>query len=206
MTTDVHITIPQGMHVLGITGGIGSGKSYVAHMLQQAGIPVYDCDSQAKRLNEESPQIRAALIRLVGDEVYQPDGHLCRPVLARYLFASPQHAAQVDAIIHPHVKADFVRWCHTQAGHTLVGVESAILYESGFDALTHAVLFVDAPLELRIQRAMQRDGSTRDQVLARIRRQDTDLARQRATYIIMNDNNNNLNIKDYVRDYLSHLR
>ena len=175
---------------LGITGGIGSGKSYVAQMLQARwDVPVYDCDSEAKRLTAESDDIRTALTQLVGDHLWQ-QGQMQKPVLAAYLFASPEHAAQVNAIIHPAVRRDFLRWTDAHSRSSVVAIESAILCESGFHTLVDSILLVDAPLEVRLQRAMLRDGACRQQVMARMARQDSAQARQLARFTVTNDGGN----------------
>ncbi len=162
---------PFPMIKLAITGGIGSGKSYIARQMTQLfGIPVYDSDANAKRLNEESPQIRQGLIDMVGSDVYDSEGHLCKARLAAFLFASEDNALRVNALIHPVVKTDFLRWAERQEA-PVVAIETALLAESGIDRVVDKVIRVDAPLEVRIQRAMQRDGATREQVLARISRQ-----------------------------------
>lgn len=172
---------------LGITGGIGSGKSYVAQMLQARwDVPVYDCDSEAKRLTAESDDLRTALTQLVGDHLWQ-QGQMQKPVLAAYLFASPEHAAQVNAIIHPAVRRDFLRWADAHSRSPVVAIESAILCESGFHTLVDSILLVDAPLEVRLQRAMLRDGASRQQVMARMARQDSAQARQLARFTVIND-------------------
>ncbi len=172
---------------IGITGGIGSGKSYVARLLRDnLGIPVYDCDAQAKRLNDEDPQIRQALTSLVGPQVYEGE-RLVRPVLAAYLFQSEEHAAQVNAIVHPAVQRDFLGWQQEQGECKVVALESAILFESGFHRLVDKVIFVHASESLRIQRAMQRDGSTRSQIEQRIRRQHAQDYEAQADYILPNE-------------------
>ena len=172
---------------LGITGGIGSGKSYVAQMLQARwDVPVYDCDSEAKRLTAESDDIRTALTQLVGDHLWL-QGQMQKPVLAAYLFASPEHAAQVNAIIHPAVRRDFLCWADAHSRSPVVAIESAILCESGFHTLVDSILLVDAPLEVRLQRAMLRDGASRQQVMARMARQDSAQARQLARFTVIND-------------------
>ena len=180
-------TSNSNMIVLGITGGIGSGKSYISSILkEQMNVPVYDCDTEAKRLICEDADIRHKLTLKVGAHVYQ-DGKLQKKVLADYLFASQQHAQEVNAIVHPAVRKDIDRWVQQQQT-PVVAVESAILYESGFDSVVDKVLFVNAPAELRIQRAMQRDGSTRQQVEARINMQHTAEHFEKADYIIDNGN------------------
>ncbi|MBR5576189.1 MAG: dephospho-CoA kinase, partial [Bacteroidaceae bacterium] len=116
---------------LAITGGIGSGKSHVARqMTELLGIPVYDSDSNAKRLNEESSVIRHGLVEMVGTDVYDAQGHLNRQRLAAFLFASEDNARRVNALIHPVVKADFLRWAAEQTA-PVVAIETALLAESG---------------------------------------------------------------------------
>ncbi|MCR4920902.1 MAG: dephospho-CoA kinase [Bacteroidaceae bacterium] len=176
------------MLLLGITGGIGSGKSYVAHLMQSHwGIPVYDCDAAARRLENDDPLLRAALVKAAGPEVYDArSGQLARSVLARFLFTSDENAAVVNRIVHPAVQRDLLRWAEGQAAH-LLAVESAILYESGFDAMVDRVIFVDAPDEVRLLRAMQRDGASRSQIAARMARQDSARYKAGAHYLIRND-------------------
>mgnify|MGYP002623289031 CR=1 FL=1 len=177
--------------VCGLTGGIGSGKSYVARLLHTLyNIPVYDCDREARRLMVESDTIRRRLAALIGPEAYTADGQLCKPVIARYLFASPQHATQVNAIVHPAVKADIRSWAEQQrqAGASYMLVESAILVEAGFLDAVDFVVAVEAPEELRLERAMQRDNSTAQQTRQRMDSQLTDAQRRaHSHFIITND-------------------
>lgn len=176
-------------HVLGITGGIGSGKSVVAKCLQIMGIPVYNCDSEAKRLNNTHPDIRRALCQLVGAHVYHSDGTLDKTVLAAYLFATPKHVTEVNAIIHPIVKEDFLQWKIRQ--HTpWVAIESAILYESGFAHLADEVMTVHAPDEVRISRACLRDNASVETIRGRMAHQLSDKEREeKADYTLQNDGN-----------------
>jgi dephospho-CoA kinase len=156
---------------IAITGGIGSGKSYIAQqMTELLGIPVYDSDANAKRLNEESPIIRQGLIEIVGDEVYDSKGKLNKALLASYLFANAENAARINALIHPIVKQDFLQWAESQNSQ-IVAIETAILKESGIDQIVDKVIRVDAPIELRIERAIKRDGATKEQILRRIAQQ-----------------------------------
>lgn len=172
---------------IGITGGIGSGKSFVCDLLAQSGIPVYSCDEEAKRLMNVHPGIRKALIGLLGEDVYTAEGQLDKALLATWLFASSAHAEQVNAIVHPVVKSDFLQWAHNQDAPVVV-MESAILFEAGMERLVDRVLLVDAPRGLRLQRAMSRDGATREQIEARMRRQMPDEERRsRAQDILCND-------------------
>lgn len=175
---------------IGITGGIGSGKSYIAHLLEQRGIPLYDTDREAKRLTVTHPQIRKELSALLGTEVYHADGTLNKYLVASYLFSSPEHAEHINQIIHPCVYKDFLAWADRQAasGVEIVAMESAILFESGFQTAVDYVVMVYAPLELRIKRAMQRDSASETQIRARISAQmDDEEKKRKADYVLYNE-------------------
>lgn len=175
------------MTSIAITGGIGSGKSYVSVLLQAAGIPVYNTDNEAKRLMLSDEGIRQDLIALLGEGVYT-DGTLNKPMLASYLFAGPENAARINAIVHPRVKADFRRWMEEHEGQEIVGLECAILFEAGFADTVDAVVTVYAPESLRVERAMKRDVATEAQIRARIAAQMDDEEKCRLSdYIIYND-------------------
>ena len=177
--------------VLGITGGIGSGKSVVSQCLDIMGIPVYNCDNEAKRLNNTHPTIRKELCELVGKDLY-PDGILDKASLAAYLFASPEHAAQVNAIVHPTVMDDFQQWKSRQ-DTPWVGIESAILYESNFAHLADKVIAVYAPEQLRIARACRRDNAPAESIRQRIARQMKDEEKCKlADFTLYNDDNHPL--------------
>ena len=172
---------------IGITGGIGSGKSVVSKLLRAMSIPVYLSDDEAKRLTATDETIRKELTALLGDELYQGDV-LNKSLLAGYLFASPENAARVNAIIHPVVKQDFRRWCKENASSFILAMESAILIEAGFAPEVDAVVMVYAPKEVRIRRAMKRDGASRKQIEQRIKNQmDDEAKRAKADYTIIND-------------------
>lgn len=176
---------------LGITGGIGSGKSYICRILQERfGVPVYDCDKQARLLTLTQPEIQAQLETLIGGVCHE-DGTIDKAVLARYLFASEENARRVNAIIHPAVRADLRNWYARQTV-PVVAMESAILYESGFETEVDKVLFVDAPFELRLQRAMERDKASREDILQRMNRQQSESQRLRADFRLTNDGSSNL--------------
>ena len=165
---------------IGITGGIGSGKSYVCQRLKAHGIDVYDCDAAAKRLIRTSTTIRQQLTALIGPEVYIGD-QLDKAVVAHFLLESEANAKAIDQIVHPAVFRDF-----EESG--MEWMESAILYESGINQLVDRVIVVTAPEEVRIQRVMQRDGISREKTLQWIQRQWTqEEVRQRADYEIIND-------------------
>ncbi len=204
------------MKTIGITGGIGSGKSYVSNLLRQKfGIPVYDCDKEAKRLTAEDEEIRQRLIALVGPEVFAGGG-LNKQLLADYLFADVEHASAVNAIIHPVVLKDFAEWSMVlprqqslpgagASGNgqcSMVGLESAILYESGFNASVDYVLFVDAPEDVRLRRAMLRDNASEAQIRARMKMQRPELHRLQADFIIDNSTDDDTRLQEQLTSAL----
>lgn len=172
---------------LGITGGIGSGKSGVSRLLRVMGIPVYDTDAEARRLMQSSPAIRSVLVALVGPEVYGADGTLQRQRLAEYMFGNPDRVAAVNAIVHPVVRADFRQWATSFEEADVVAVESAILIKAGMEADVDAVAVVIAPEEERVARAVARDGATPQQIKARMANQLSDNDRlPHARFVIRN--------------------
>lgn len=175
---------------LGITGGIGSGKSVVSKLLRIMDVPVYDSDTESKRLTVQDATIRQQLIDWVGPSVYLADGSLNRPYFASCVFSSSENASKANAIIHPVVKRDFLEWVERQeqAGHQLCAIESAILYEAKFEDVVEAVVMVSASLDTRIQRTMQRDGASYEVVMERIKRQMDDAEKiQKADFVIYNE-------------------
>lgn len=172
---------------IGITGGIGSGKSVVATLLRLYGVPVYIADEESKRLTNSSPVIRRALVDLVGEAVYDADGKLDKPRLANFIFGQPEHLARVNAIIHPEVNRDFLDWSERQE-KAFCAIESAILFESGFDRIVDVKLMVLAPLEIRLERAIARDHASREALERRIKSQMADEEKAlRSDYVIHND-------------------
>ena len=171
------------MKRVGITGGIGSGKSTVCNALSQYGVAIYDSDARAKVLM--SSNLRPAIEQLFGPEAYI-NGALNRQYIASEAFTNPSLLSQLNNIVHPAVAEDFEQWCNEQTTPMVV-LESAILFESGFDKRVDITIFVDAPLEVRIARTMARDGRNRKEVEARIANQNSTLAQNCADYIIIND-------------------
>ncbi len=160
------------MKRIGLTGGIGSGKSYIAGVLEKMGYPVYYSDEQAKVLTDTHPEIRAGLISRFGTGIYS-EGILNRKELAAHIFNSEPDRIFVNQLIHPVVRADFDRWCAEQ--HTaLVFNEAAILFETGAYQQFDATVLVIAPHELRMQRIMERDRCTVEQAEARMKSQWSD--------------------------------
>lgn len=174
------------MKKIGITGGIGSGKSVVAELLRLYGVPVYIADEESKRLTESSPVIKKGLIELLGPELYTEQG-LDKPLLASYIFGNETLLQKVNRIIHPEVNKDFENWCIRQKV-SLCAIESAILFESGFNHIVDYSLMVYAPVDIRIGRAMLRDKTSQEALLKRIKSQMSDeIKREKADFTILND-------------------
>ena len=177
---------------VGVTGGIGSGKSFVCDCLRHRGFPVYDCDSVAKRLMVENGALVADLKALIGDDAYCCDGSLNKPKVAEFLFSDAGNARRLNAVVHPRVKDDFLLWTERQTT-SVVFMESAILFESGFDHLVDLTLMVYAPLQLRIERVLARDGITEDAARRRVEAQMDDEEKMRmADLMVVNDGESDL--------------
>lgn len=171
--------------LIGITGGIGSGKSVVSHILRIAGLPVYDTDSEAKRIMD-SPDIKKQIAATWGNELYLADGSLDRRRLAAIVFNDPAQLARLNAMIHPAVRDDFARRAATCTAPAFF-VESAILQNAGMDSGLQYVWLVTADTETRIERVMRRNAIGRDEVISRIDSQ-TPYRTDSRTRIIVNDN------------------
>ncbi len=160
--------------VVGITGGIGSGKSTLSERLREAGYSVYDTDSAARRLQNENPAIRHEIIELFGEEAYTANG-LNRNYIAGIVFNQPEFLHQLNHIVHPAVRADFKEWAAQRAAEKMLFLECALLFEGEFYQLVDKIILVTAPESVRIQRVMKRNGLTSDQVLERIKNQLSDV-------------------------------
>lgn len=170
---------------IAITGGIGSGKSYVCGRLASKGIKVYDCDAAAKRLMRSSAMLQQQLRQLVGDTVYSVDGVLQKRVLAAFLLASESNKQALNSIVHPAVAADYM-------ASGMTWLESAILFESGFDRRVHFdhVVCVTAPRDIRIRRIVARDNITEDKAAEWIDAQMLqDEVARRSDFMVVNDGN-----------------
>lgn len=174
---------------LGITGGIGSGKSFLSKLLIKKGIPVFDSDFEAKRLMLTDDEIIFSLKSLLGDNVYQ-DGEINKPLLASYIFTSAENASKVNSIVHPYVKNEFLKWAdrYFLLGYNIVAIESAILFEAGFNDIVDKIVMVHAPLEIRVDRVIERDNTNREKVMERIKLQmDDDVKISMSDFVIEND-------------------
>ena len=171
---------------IGITGGIGSGKSTIAKQLRDMGYRVYDTDSEAKRLIVEDTHVRQQIEQLFGSEVYK-DGIYQTALVAQRVFADHSLLAKLNAIVHPAVKADIMCWAQKINHATPCFVECAILYQAGFDSLCDKVVAVTAPEDLRLARAIKRDCTSLNKVRARMRAQESEKDIERADIVIHND-------------------
>lgn len=177
------------MKAIGLTGGIGSGKSTVARILRQMGYSVYIADKEASRLMNTHPEIRKELQQRFGPTTYTAQGAIDKPKMAQLVFNNAQALADLNRIVHPRVMEDFRQWS-LQQNSLLVFFESAILFEAGLDRFFHSVICVSAPESLRISRVVERDRTTSDKVEERIRNQsDEALKCRKADFVIYNDRN-----------------
>ena len=172
---------------LGITGGIGSGKSYVSHIFTALGIPVYEADSQARSLYERNNKLRLALIALLGSEIYR-DGVLQKEVVAGKIFSNQALLKNVNQLVHPAVMIDFSHWAAEQATPYVI-MESAIILETPFASAVDKMLTVSAPMELRLERLCRRDAaSSIEDAQKRMERQWSDAMREeKADFVVRSD-------------------
>ncbi len=172
---------------VGITGGIGSGKSYVCDILKREGFPVFDTDTSARNEMLHNEALRSRLRALVSPDVFRADGALNKPVIRRFLHSSPQNAALFDGEVHPCVRLRWREWADDQASE-IVFMECALLYEACFDNEVDFSLLVSAPEDLRVRRVMQRDGIPEQTVRKWIGMQLSEQDKmRRADYVIYND-------------------
>lgn len=170
---------------VGITGGIGSGKSTVCRLFAERGVAVYDSDSAAKRLMRDDATLREGIAARFGAAAYR-DGELDRAYLAGEVFGHPEALSDLNALVHPVVMADFEAWARQQQGDYVI-LESAILFEAGLERYVDRTVAVLAPQALRIERTCRRDGVSADAVRRRMEAQlDDDTLCERADYTIVN--------------------
>ena len=176
------------MTKIGITGGIGSGKSVISRILKIMHYPVYDSDYWAKFLMNNDKTIYKALTDKFGPETYSSEW-INRPFLAQLIFNNKENLTFVNSIVHPAVGNHFLQWAEEQQS-SIVFIESAILFSSGLNKIIDKTIYVDAPQEIRLQRAILRDNATTEAISARIKNQinGDEYARTHSDYIINNDN------------------
>jgi dephospho-CoA kinase len=177
---------------VGVTGGIGSGKTLVCNVLEKLGIPVYRADIEARRLMEEDSELVGQIVELFGEEAYI-GGALNRSYLAGRVFGDGEQLRGLNGVVHPAVRRDYHRWLDQQSGAPYVVEEAAILFESGASRFMDLVVMVYAPEALRIKRVMIRDGVGEEAVKKRMEHQmDEEEKRSKADLVIINDENSRL--------------
>lgn len=176
--------------IIGLTGGIGCGKSTIAAELHNMGYPIYDTDSRAKQIIITNPMVRSQVELLFGSEVLDGDVYHTE-LVAKQVFHHPELLERLNRIVHPAVAFDVQEWARMEIkdhpDQPFCFVESAILFESGLNKVCDHVIAITAPEELRIQRTIARDHTDINKVRARIRAQETALDISRADYIVNND-------------------
>lgn len=171
--------------IIGLTGGIGSGKTMVANYFKSLGVPVYIADDGAKEIMK-SPEVIQEVVNEFGDEVVS-DGELNREKLAQVVFDNPERLQKLNSIVHPKVKAHFENWVKAHNQYPFVIKEAAILFESGSYKNCDRIITVISPFEARIERVINRDGVDRESVLKRIQNQWTDEQRvAKSDFVIQN--------------------
>ena len=156
--------------IIGLTGGIGSGKSTVANYIASKGIPVYIADEEAKKIIERT-DVKHNIQNLFPQSVLNDDNTLNRNKIAEFVFSNPEKLKQLNAIVHPAVKNDFSNWMKEHKDASFIIKEVAILFETGGHKDCDKVILITAPEDVRIERAMKRDNSSKESVLARIKNQ-----------------------------------
>ena len=171
---------------IGISGNIGSGKSYVCKIFNQLGISTFHSDEETKKLYF-LPDVKKEIIGRFGEEVYFADGSLNKKLLSYHLFQNPEALKFIEALLYPKLNQVFDEWCEQQPSEYVL-FESAILFEKNFDKQFDKVIFVSAPENIRLQRAMERDKCDEENVRSRMRLQwDEETKKSKSDYIINND-------------------
>lgn len=174
---------------LGVTGGIGSGKSIVCKLLSLHNIPIYDADSEAKKLNNSSPIIKNKLIERFGNSLYI-NNKLDRQKLANLIFNNKDNLQYVNSVIHTELAKHFLDWVQAHNTFDIIAIDAAVLFEAGFQKYVDKVITVTAPINKRIERVSKRDNMTSEQIQSRIKSQMSDEERIKlSNYVIINDDN-----------------
>jgi dephospho-CoA kinase len=175
------------MKVVGVTGGIGSGKSIVCKLFSLLGVPVFDADAEAKKMYEQTV-IKKKVVKLMGKQVLLPNGSIDKTKLSELIFADTKQLKRINSIIHPPVKKRFLTWKKANKQHSYVVKEAAIMVESGTYKEVDFLISVNAPQKMRIERLLKRGGLSVSQITQRMKLQLSDVKRNKyADAIIYND-------------------
>lgn len=172
---------------IGLTGGIGSGKTTVAKIFSSFGVPVYFADEEAKKLMNSSKKIKKKLIAEFGIETYK-DGQLNRPYLSSIVFNDKKKLAKINAIVHPEVAKHFAKWAKKQEADYIIQ-ENAILFENNNSAEFDFIIVVTAPDDIKIARILKRDASTKEEILSRMSNQWNDDKKVKLSDFVIHNNN-----------------
>lgn len=171
---------------IGLTGGIGSGKTTVAHIFEVLGVPVFYADDAAKKLMNEDENLRKTIIQHFGEESYA-DNKINRSYLSAHIFSDPGNTKLINSLIHPATIADAEKWMRSQNSPYALK-EAALIFEAGAEKMLDLIIGVSAPFEMRMKRAMQRDGIPEEAVLARMEKQMDEAEKiSRCDFIIINN-------------------
>lgn len=181
--------------IIGLTGGIGSGKSTVANYIASKGIPVYIADEEAKKIMERE-DVKQKIQNLFDQSIFNSDNSLNRKKIAEFVFNNPDKLKELNAIVHPEVQLHFKNWLKEHKNYPFIIKEVAILFETGGNKQCDKVILITAPEELRIERAMKRDNLTKKDILVRINNQLPDFKKKKLSdFIVENINLNNTFLK-----------
>ena len=176
---------------IGITGGIGSGKTTVCKVFRLLGAPVFEADAVAKKLYDSDDELRSGLIQLFGESIYDTEGFLNRKKLASLIFNNDNHLENVNRLVHPAVRKAYQQWLKEHLNKPYIIHEAAILFESGFYKMMNFTILVTAGQEQRIERVVKRDGVSRQMVLQRMGKQWSEEKKAKlADIVLLNDNKN----------------
>ena len=177
---------------LGITGGIGSGKSVVSEIFHLHAVPVYNADLRAKYLSNSSPEIREKLIASFGAHIYIGQ-KLNKTAFANIIFHNPEKLQLANAIIHPQLLSDFKHWTKIHSNNQIVAMEAALLFEAEFQHVFDYIITVFSPQDIRLKRAMARDGASREAIENRMKNQIPEEEKiKRSHFVILNDETHSL--------------
>ncbi len=180
------------MIIIGVTGGIGSGKSIVCKFMSIHNIPVYDADKEAKNLNDNSSIIKSKLIERFGNNIYTNEV-LNKKKLANLIFNDKDNLQYVNSVIHSELATHFLNWIEKNKHCNLLAIDAAVLFESGFDKYVDKIVTVIAPIDIRIARVSDRDNLSSEQIKARIESQISDKERiEKSDFMITNDNKSSI--------------
>ena len=172
--------------IIGLTGGIGSGKSTVASYIASKGVPVYIADDEAKKIMERE-DIKQKIQNLFAESILNSDNSLNRKKIADFVFKNPEKLKELNAIVHPEVHLHFTNWVKSHENYPFIVKEVAILFETGGNKACDKVILITAPEEVRINRAMSRDNLTKEEILVRISNQYSDEKKKKMSDFIVDN-------------------